>query len=162
MTSFRLPACKAGSRTTNWTSLMPRHHSAPQPARCRGRSGGTVGSPLVSRFYATLSGGRKIFGPNTLRAGLIRLSRLQLAHARKAKGGKNWTPARAHPQHPEAWSAQAHHLACPRERNLCDRGYQPARQRQIRSLARPIADMGFRELRRQLGYKLQRDMRKSW
>jgi len=113
---------------------------------------------------AVLSDGTKVEGPKSLRRRLKRLARVQRAHARKRKGGKNRAKSRAgiarlHARirnirqdalHKTTTRIAAGHSTIVIE-DLNVRGMMANRR-----LALSIGDMGFFELRRQLTYKAER------
>lgn len=122
------------------------------------------GVDLGITHLATLSDGRKIEGPKSLRKNLKRLARLQRVHARKMKGGKNRARsrlrvARLHARIRNIRQDNLHKLTTLLARehstvvieNLNVRGMMANRR-----LSRAISDMGFFEFRRQLTYKLSR------
>lgn len=134
------------------------HSVTPRP------NGPVVGVDLGIADLATLSDGRKFEGPKSLRKNLKRLARLQRAHARKRKGGKNRARSRAriaklHARIRNIRQDSLHKLttALAREagtvviEDLNIRGMMANRR-----LSRAISDMGLQVFRRQLSYKLAR------
>lgn len=124
----------------------------------------SVGVDLGVGHLAVLSDGSKVDGSKSLRKKLKKLRRLQRAHARKAKGGKNRARSRAkiarlharirnirqdglHKLTTEL--VRAHSVIVVEDLNV--RGMMANRH-----LARAISDMGFYEFRRQLAYKAER------
>lgn len=131
------------------------------PAR---HSNAIIGVDLGITDLATLSDGRKIAGPKALRASLKRLAKMQRAHARKAKGGKNrlrsrMRIARLHARVRNIRRDCLHKLTTGLARDAGTVVIEDLNVRGMmanRRLARAISDMGFFEFRRQLSYKLER------
>jgi len=123
-----------------------------------------VGVDLGITDLATLSTGEKIAGPKALRSHLRKLAKLQRSHARKMKGGKNRARSRAriaklHARIRNIRQDSLHKLTTMLSRRFGSVAIEDLNVRGMMGngrLARAIADMGFYEFRRQLGYKLER------
>ena len=127
-----------------------------------------IGVDLGVETLATLSDGRKISGPKALRRGLRRLARLQRAHARKQRGGKNRARSRIkiaklHARIRNLRQDGLHKLTTTLVRDHSIIVIEDLNVRGMmanRHLARAIGDMGFFEFRRQLTYKAARHGRR--
>jgi putative transposase len=122
---------------------------------------GTVGVDLGVSRLATLSTGEVVTGPKALRAMLARLRRLSRALSRKVKRSRNRAKAklklaRLHTRIGNLRRESLHQLTASITRRFHTIGIEDLNVKGMlgnRHLARAIADMGFRELRRQLEYK---------
>jgi putative transposase len=122
---------------------------------------GTVGVDLGIKALATLSTGETFEGPKALRSLLRRLQRLSRNVSRKVKGSRNRAKARLKLAKLHACIANIrrdglHQLSTSITRRFHTIGIEDLNVKGMmrnRHLARAIADMGFYELRRQLGYK---------
>lgn len=131
-------------------------HSGP-PAENQGAVGVDVGITVL----ATLSTGEKFTGPKALRTSLDRLRHLSRSLSRKVKGSRNRAKARLklarlHERIANIRSDSLHQLSTSITRCFHTIGIEDLNVKGMMAssrLARAIADMGFRELRRQLEYK---------
>jgi putative transposase len=122
---------------------------------------GVVGIDLGVSALATLSTGEQWPGPKALRALLDRLRRLSRSLSRKVKGSRNRgrTKRRLGRLHARIANMRCdglHKLTTHVTRRFHTIGIEDLNVKGMlanRCLARAIADMGFHELRRQLGYK---------
>jgi len=120
-----------------------------------------VGVDLGIKTLATLSTGEKFLGPKAMNTLLKRLSRLSRALARKVIGSRNRTEARLklarlHAKIANVRRNSLHQLSTSITRRFYTIGIEDLYVKGMLAngrLARAIADMGFRELRRQLEYK---------
>lgn len=120
-----------------------------------------VGVDLGIKTLATLSTGEKFLGPKAMNTLLKRLRRLSRALARKVIGSRNRTKARLKLARLYAKIANVrrnslHQLSTSITRRFYTIGIEDLCVKGMLAngrLARAIADMGFRELRRQLEYK---------
>jgi putative transposase len=125
---------------------------------------GTVGVDLGVKALATLSTGETFEGPKALRTSLMRLRRLSRALSRKVKGSRNRAKAKLrlaklHARIANIRRDSLHKLSTRITRRFHTIGIEDLNVKGMmgnRHLARAIADMGFRELRRQLEYKAAR------
>ncbi len=125
---------------------------------------GAVGVDLGVKALATLSTGESIPGPKPHKALLDRLRRLSRCLSRKQKGSANRRKAKArlarlHARIANIRSDALHKLTTDLTRRFHTIGIEDLNVRGLvknRRLARSIADMGFFEFRRQLGYKAAR------
>jgi putative transposase len=125
---------------------------------------GAAGVDLGVSALATLSTGEVFNGPKALGTLLARLQRLSRELSRKAKGSHNWAKAKARLARLYARIANLrrnglHQLSSYITRRFHTIGIEDLNVQGMlgnRCLARAIADMGFGELRRQLGYKAAR------
>lgn len=123
---------------------------------------GAVGVDLGVAALATLSTGETIEGPKPHKALLNRLQRLSRSLSRKQKGSANRKKAKGklaklHARIAAIRSDALHKLTTDLTRRFHTIGIEDLNVRGMsknRHLARSIADMGFFELRRQLGYKV--------
>lgn len=123
-----------------------------------------LGVDLGISDLAALSDGRKVSGPKALRRNLKRLARLQRAHARRQKGGKNRARSRAriaklHARIRNIRQDSLHKLTTQLAREANTVVIEDLNVRGMmanRHLSRAISDMGFFEFRRQLSYKIAR------
>ena len=122
---------------------------------------GTVGVDLGIKALATLSTGETFQGPKVLRGLLIRLRRRSRALSRKVKGSRNRAKAKLklaklHARIANIRRDSLHKLSTSITRRFHTIGIEDLNIKGMlgnRHLARAVADMGFRELRRQLEYK---------
>ncbi len=112
---------------------------------------------------ATLSDGTVVPGPKALRRGLRKLRRLSRAHSRKQRGSHNRQKAarRLARHHAKVAAIRRHHLHQLTTALAKTHGRIVVEELNVqgmlrnRRLARSLADSGFGEFRRQLGYKCQ-------
>lgn len=131
------------------------------PVRAEARIGAV---DLGISHLATVSDGRRVEGPKALRRNLKKLARLQRAHARKRKGGKNrarsrMRVARLHARIRNLRQDALHKLTSGLARDFSTVVIEDLNVRGMMAnvrLSRAISDMGFFEFRRQLTYKLAR------
>lgn len=124
----------------------------------------SCGVDLGITHLATLSDGRKVAGPKSLRKNLKRLARLQKAHARKMKGGKNRARSRLRVARLHARIRNIRHDSLHKLTTMLSSEYSAIAIEDLnvrgmmanRRLSRAISDMGFFEFRRQLTYKVAR------
>jgi putative transposase len=124
-------------------------------------SQGAVGVDLGIKALATLSTGETFQGPKALRTLLTRLRRLSRALSRKVKGSRNRVRAklklaRLHARIANIRRDSLHKLSTSITRRFHTIGIEDLNVKGMlgsRHLSRAIADMGFYELRRQIGYK---------
>ncbi len=122
---------------------------------------GAVGIDLGITALATLSTGEKFAGPKALHSLQDRLRRLSRNLSRKLKGSCNWIKAKRaiaklHSRIANIRRNGLHQLSTGITRRFHTIGIEDLNVKGMlanRHLARAIADMGFRELRRQLMYK---------
>jgi putative transposase len=122
---------------------------------------GAVGVDLGITALATLSTGETFSGPKALRTLLARLRQLSRTVSRKVKGSRNRARAtlklaRLHARIANIRRDSLHQLSTRITRRFHTIGIEDLNVKGMlgnRHLARAIADMGFHELRRQLGYK---------
>jgi putative transposase len=122
---------------------------------------GAVGVDLGITALATLSTGETFSGPKALRTLLARLRQLSRAVSRKVKGSRNRARAKLklaklHGRIANIRRDSLHQLSTSITRRFHTIGIEDLNVKGMlgnRHLARAIADMGFYELRRQLGYK---------
>jgi putative transposase len=120
-----------------------------------------VGVDLGITALATLSTSETFSGPKTLRTLLARLRQLSRAVSRKVKGSRNRARAKLklaklHARIANIRGDSLHKLSTSITRRFHTIGIEDLNVKGMlgnRHLARAIADMGFYELRRQLGYK---------
>ena len=124
---------------------------------------GTVGVDLGVKALATLSDGTRIDGPKALAANLKKLRRLSKAHSRKQRGSANKKKsaaklARLHRRIANIRKDALHKLTSDLVKNHDRIVIEDLNVKGMMAngrLARHIADVGFREFRRQLGYKAE-------
>lgn len=141
-----------------YVSITVEAESPPLPPS---ESQDAVGVDLGIKTLATLSTGEKFLGPKAMNTLLKRLRRLSRALARKVIGSRNRTKARLKLARLYAKIANVrrnslHQLSTSITRRFYTIGIEDLYVKGMLAngrLARAIADMGFRELRRQLEYK---------
>ena len=141
-----------------WFVSIPVEIEMPEPER---ENQATVGVDLGITTTATLSTGEKLDGPKALKSNLRRLRRCSRAHSRKKRGSANRRKsaaklARLHQRignmrrdwlhKTTTWLATVLALIGIEDLNVSGLLANP-------HLARPIADIGCHEFRRQLEYK---------
>jgi putative transposase len=141
-----------------WFVSVPVEVEVPEAVR---ESQAAVGIDLGVSTTATLSSGEKLPGPKALHAHLERLQRLSRWHSRKKKGSHNRRKsamrlARLHARICHVRQDWLHQTTTRLVREFAVIGIEDLNVRGMMAsekLARRIADIGFREFRRQLGYK---------
>jgi len=123
-----------------------------------------VGIDLGVSAMATLSTGEKIVGPKPHRTLLCRLRQLSKALSRKVKGSRNREKAkiklaRIHARISNIRLDAIHKFTTDVSRFsiICIEDLNVSGMVKNRRLARSISDMGFKEIRRQLEYKTERN-----
>jgi len=134
----------------------------PEPHLLPAENQGVVGVDLGINRLATLSTGETVDGPKVLRRLLDRLRRLSRGLSRKVKGSANRAKARRklvrlHARIAAMRRDSLHKLSTSLIRRfhmIVIEDLNVKGMLRNRHLARAIADMGWSELRRQLGYKV--------
>lgn len=123
---------------------------------------GVVGVDLGLLSTATVSNGQSFQSPKPLKSHLKRLRRLSNRHARKQRGSKNKAKsacklARLHSRIANIRQDFLHKMTttlASENQAVCVEDLYVQNMQQNRRLSRPISDQGWREMRRQLNYKL--------
>jgi putative transposase len=141
-----------------WFVSVPVEVDMPETVR---ENQAAVGIDLGVSTAATLSSGEKLPGPKALQAHLERLQRLSRGHSRKQPGSHNRCKsalrlARLHARIANVRQDWLHQTTTRLVREFSLMGIEDLNVRGLMAsekLARHIADIGFREFRRQLEYK---------
>ena len=120
-----------------------------------------IGVDLGLLALATLSDGTVVAGPKALRRSLRKLRRLSRAHSRKQRGSRHRAARRLACHHAKVAAIRRDHLHELTTQLAQSHGQVVVEDLNVRGLlrnhrlARPLADAGLFEFRRQLAYKCQ-------